>query len=995
MEHLYGQFSSWIVENDMIAYKICDKSFFKHNGSNVSAKIWWFFNGDSLKNGERIDITLKYNEIEYDAHIEKELGDLGRVRIFWETKLGNIFSSIYSPKNGIKAKFEKVSQDYYVISFVHEIDEISQDEWIISANPKKYDCVNAFKELKRIDWKQTTNVRAGDVVYIYLSESEHNIRFKCRANKVNLERPDIDDSSYDISGEFDGSYGKYMELEMLEEFSTSLFSRESMINHGFMSPQKAIRVTAELKTYFNIVQHLLNAEEMDPYKHDGSYKLVQETIKEYSKIDDWSLIDYKDLNLVYLMSIGTWKQKIESKEKTIQESHLQADSKKYLIDLLRETWNNAEKYQYLNEEKGTPSIGMFGTGFFTFKDKTDSVSPKNFIRMCIDISTMIDDEEIFDRCEKTLNSNYKGMRAASASMVLHCLKPCAFPIFNLNMGSQNVFEYLGLRLKNKTDIKNYIENTRLVKEFRDNNFDVKNYRIYDMAAWEIGKNIASSKTSEKIEEYDPGFEKEDWLEILNDDQITSDKALKVLGTFYRNGGEGSCLELEEKYGKRANYYNRVAIDMAEKIIKIKECPKPLFNDVLKLWPVLFTGRNAKSDECGSFIWKLRPELYEALSELNIHEDIWEIEMSKQEIIEHIKQYIAGKGFSYEEGTIENFYLSLKSKPFVILAGTSGTGKTRLVKLFAEAIGATAINGRYKLVAVRPDWSDSSDLFGHIDLNGNFIPGAITEFVEAAEQDKSKPYFLCLDEMNLARVEYYLSDVLSIMETRDYQNGEIITDEIQLEKHTNLRLPENLYIIGTVNMDETTFPFSKKVLDRANTIEFSYVDLIPSFDDIAETVDVIENIENDFLKTEYLYLVNCKDDEKQIAMDISKEIQNINVILKKAEAHVGYRVRDEIVFYMLNNNKARLLDSTDAFDNEILQKILPRIQCSSSLIREMICELFKFCLGESITFKVESGEVSNEMFETLESNDAKYKRSAEKLAYMMRRYEEDGFTAYWQ
>ena len=103
-------------------------------------------------------------------------------------------------------------------------------------------------------------------------------------------------------------------------------------------------------------------------------------------------------------------------------------------------------------------------------------------------------------------------------------------------------------------------------------------------------------------------------------------------------------------------------------------------------------------------------------------------------------------------------VSLKSKPFVILAGTSCTGKTRLVRLFAEAIGATSANGRYCQVAVRPDWSDSTDLFGHVDLNGNFVPGAILPFLKAAKDDSKHPYILCLDEMNLARVEYYMSDL---------------------------------------------------------------------------------------------------------------------------------------------------------------------------------------------------------------------------------------------
>ena len=237
------------------------------------------------------------------------------------------------------------------------------------------------------------------------------------------------------------------------------------------------------------------------------------------------------------------------------------------------------------------------------------------------------------------------------------------------------------------------------------------------------------------------------------------------------------------------------------------------------------------------------------------------QMSVKESIERIKEYIAGQGFQYPEGVIDNFYLSLKSKPFVILAGTSGTGKTRLIKLFAEALGSTSAerggNGRYKLVPVRPDWSDSSDLFGHVNLKGEFVPGAIIDFIKSAASDLSHPYFLCLDEMNLARVEYYLSDFLSIIETRERVNDEIITDEIVLDqsaaaKYGKVILPENLYIIGTVNMDETTFPFSRKVLDRANTIEFSYVDLLPNF---VETEDNVETVPqgNNFLKAEYLTL----------------------------------------------------------------------------------------------------------------------------------------------
>ena len=368
----------------------------------------------------------------------------------------------------------------------------------------------------------------------------------------------------------------------------------------------------------------------------------------------------------------------------------------------------------------------------------------------------------------------------------------------------------------------------------------------------------------------------------------------------------------------------------------------------------------------------------------------------KDTLTQVKKYISLKGFSYKDDLVDNLYLSLKSKPFVILAGTSGTGKTKLVKLFAEAIGADADNGRYKLVSVRPDWSDSSDLFGHVNLQGKFVPGAIIDFIEQALKEKDKPFFLCLDEMNLARVEYYLSDFLSIIETRTWKDNEIKTDNIVLDHaaealYPEIYIPENLYLIGTVNMDETTFPFSKKVLDRANTIEFSYVDLVPDFEEVqdAEACEVT----NDFLKSEYIVLKKDVDVEDQnFVIKICSQLQSINEILQEANSHVGYRVRDEIVFYMLNNKKSGLLEENEAMDNEIMQKILPRIQGSGISVKELLIALFKNFAGDYSGISQDS--VWRQMDKYIKDKECVYKKSAEKICYMMRRFEEDGFTSYW-
>lgn len=360
-----------------------------------------------------------------------------------------------------------------------------------------------------------------------------------------------------------------------------------------------------------------------------------------------------------------------------------------------------------------------------------------------------------------------------------------------------------------------------------------------------------------------------------------------------------------------------------------------------------------------------------------------IDSNTKEALAKIKSYILSRGFDYSEGLIENFYLSLKSKPFVILAGTSGTGKTRLAKLFAEAIGA-----KFELVSVRPDWSDGNDLFGHTDLNGNFISGPICSAFETAINDFDKPVFLCLDEMNLARVEYYLSDILSVIESREKENGHVVTKKIAQYEDG---IPDNLYIIGTVNMDETTFPFSKKVLDRANTIEFSYVDLMPK-ERKEEEIKPLE-LTNDFLRTEYLVLaIDCMND-KEFVTRVCTELQALNSKLVKANAQIGFRVRDEIVFYMLNNRKADdLLTYEQAMDNEIMQKILPRIQGSTSAIKTLLIDMFKFCMGSSSGIDPDTGNVGEQMKTAAAS--ARYPESARKIGYMMTRFEDDGFTSYW-
>lgn len=364
---------------------------------------------------------------------------------------------------------------------------VKNTEWIIPGNPDRFDIVDAFRKLGALDWVQNTNVAVGDIVYIYISNSVRAIQLKCKVNAVNKTEPTIDDSQFNKSEEFDGSEERYMELEMLEEFSTDLFAKKALEHYGFMPPRRAVRVPAEVKNYLDIVQKLLHAEEMNPDSHDATYELMREVINAYRNMGDLSLCDYKDLNLVYLMCVGTWKQGLDAKKKTVADSHLPDREKNRLTDLLDICWARTQNREYKNCETKDTNFGMFGTGFYSFQNKADERSSREFIQMCIDIMDMSDDDEIFSRCVKTLNENFHGMRAASASMVLHCLKPMTFPIFNSNMGAENIYVYFNIGIKHKTELYAYIKNVRRVKAFRDQYFKVKNYRIFDIAAWNLSK----------------------------------------------------------------------------------------------------------------------------------------------------------------------------------------------------------------------------------------------------------------------------------------------------------------------------------------------------------------------------------------------------------------------------------------------------------------------------------------------------------------------------
>lgn len=357
-----------------------------------------------------------------------------------------------------------------------------------------------------------------------------------------------------------------------------------------------------------------------------------------------------------------------------------------------------------------------------------------------------------------------------------------------------------------------------------------------------------------------------------------------------------------------------------------------------------------------------------------------------------------------KGKFNPFITALRTKPFMLLAGISGTGKSRIVRKLAQATvteelqrteeykGTDFANDRWKLhspanfelIQVKPNWHNSMDVTGYLSNipSPHYIFTPFIEFIVKAWQHPEVPFFLCLDEMNLAPVEEYFAEFLSAIESRSFEDGKYITDPIikpfnmfgkmknekgemvdvgglmvntlfpnfqasdtdsetaQIIKHfrtKGLTLPKNLIVIGTVNMDETTFSFSRKVLDRAMSVEMNEVDydsfLTGNTDD--ELKAVVKGFEdgrygedvtlNSLLVDRHIEAKEIVDDLGEDAQFVIGYLKRINALLEGTPFKLGYRAANEALIYLQSSKEFGQGDRIAALDNFTLMKILSRIE----------------------------------------------------------------------
>lgn len=381
-----------------------------------------------------------------------------------------------------------------------------------------------------------------------------------------------------------------------------------------------------------------------------------------------------------------------------------------------------------------------------------------------------------------------------------------------------------------------------------------------------------------------------------------------------------------------------------------------------------------------------------------------------------------------KGTITNtkfrsYITAIKTKPFLLFAGISGTGKSRIVRELARAcwdedsIEYKAQRPKnFEIIQVKPNWHDSTELIGYISrVSGTpvYVIGDFLRFITQAWENLDVPYFLCLDEMNLAPVEQYFAEFLSVIESRkSNEDGTITTDPI-LKKSTEdwyqvltaeltggnetlrnrfleegITIPQNLIVMGTVNMDETTFSFSRKVLDRAMTIEMNEVDLYAGLDSKYERIG---KLNSDMLIGTAVEGVDVYADNEEVCNKVLSYLQVVNDVLNGTPFKIAYRTRNEFLLYVVNNLPYNLDEKGNEFsEDEVIAIALDEITSMKILSRiEGDDTKIKHSLLESLITTIEAQLL------ILTGEEKKIESiSVAKLKEMKERLTLSGYTSFW-
>ena len=384
------------------------------------------------------------------------------------------------------------------------------------------------------------------------------------------------------------------------------------------------------------------------------------------------------------------------------------------------------------------------------------------------------------------------------------------------------------------------------------------------------------------------------------------------------------------------------------------------------------------------------------------------------------QLLSSSGHSANTHIDSAYLAAIRAKPFILLAGMSGTGKTRIVRQLARGCCPTGSDlakdpdhpGNYECIPVRPNWHDSTGLMGYVSR----IDGAkyvVTDFVRFLAkawlyEEEGIPFFLCLDEMNLAPVEQYFAEYLSVIESRRVKDGKIVSDPLVritdegllkaaidvvykgVEHETaekfkaffvsqgGIPIPSNFVVMGTVNMDETTCSFPHKVLDRAMTFELNEFDIDSGLESNPDTPLGSIKVEN--AKGTFTHGWQVYAEAKDFCDKIKPYLVSVNAVLNGTKFKFAYRTRDEVMAYCVE----RMKDGTAlvaALDEATSMKVLSRVEGDEQIVKRTWLEKLQTAIADGLKALCAEGEEPP-------------KKCADKLAEMHKRLVDTGFTSFW-
>ncbi|EHU5360385.1 AAA family ATPase [Listeria monocytogenes] len=333
-----------------------------------------------------------------------------------------------------------------------------------------------------------------------------------------------------------------------------------------------------------------------------------------------------------------------------------------------------------------------------------------------------------------------------------------------------------------------------------------------------------------------------------------------------------------------------------------------------------------------------------MSSSDFQDQIKEVVSPELEFIKWLK-YITRKQYRlfYETKDLINFHAAMKGDSLVVLSGLSGTGKSQLVTAYAKALQLSP--SQLKFISVRPFWEDDSDLLGYADtVNSVYRPGdsGLIDVLIEASNDPNNLYLVCFDEMNLARVEHYFSQFLSVLEMESgKRNISLYNRDLENRLYNSASYPHeisvgtNVLFVGTINTDESTHQFSDKVLDRSNIISLQLVPFGQT--EIEEEFSEEMRGKNETLKFDDFKTFRKSSPSNALTVAEKNMFWEIHLAMNERDKNVGigWRILKQIDEYLQNIPMDTELSRTEALDYQLVQRVLTKIRGSEEQLADLL------------------------------------------------------------